>query len=234
MKKKIYLSYDQDRRLLLHFFRKVIVLKTKAKSKPFIYNGKLIDLFEHEYNCYYKNVRMTERAVELALTKEWLKDKTEVIEVGAVTSYYWPNLIKDIVDPADNHPLVNYKCSLFDKDFTDRNVLSISTIEHVGTFEHDLQLVEDCVEALIKLIKESKNCLITFPVGYNKKLDEYIKSGQYKDMELKNNEKLEVTVFDRGIIDNIFKQVPFEKWPKLKYSRYTGARAVAIIDKKTI
>ena len=41
-------------------------------------------------------------------------NKEDVFEVGAVTPYYFPGLIKDICDPADEHEAVNHKVSLFD------------------------------------------------------------------------------------------------------------------------
>jgi hypothetical protein len=71
---------------------------------------------------------------------------------------------------------VNIKKSLFDIDLSMKNVISISTIEHIGTGDYNMPINENCIEALDKILKESKNCLITIPIGFNKILDNYIAS----------------------------------------------------------
>ena len=85
-------------------------------------------LVESEYNCGFKNRRMTERGLELALAKEvidsWKDEELSIIEVGAVTPYYFPGMVKNILDAYDSHELVNYKMDLLDYDFTGWNVLA--------------------------------------------------------------------------------------------------------------
>ena len=77
----------------------------------FNFLGRVYKLFCHTHNCGWPPFRMTERSVELALADEWLTTKDNVIEIGAVTPYYWPKRISNVVDPTDSHELVNIKAS---------------------------------------------------------------------------------------------------------------------------
>lgn len=96
-------------------------------------DGSSLPCFYHPHNCGVNaSPRRTERTVELPIADRWLHavDLANVVEIGAVTPYYWPGRIARVIDPADNR--ATEKASLFDVDFAGRDVLSISTIEHVG------------------------------------------------------------------------------------------------------
>ena len=55
----------------------------------FTYKGKKIALVESSYNCGFRWKRMTERCLEIAIAKIWLKKNAKnIIEIGAVTPYY--------------------------------------------------------------------------------------------------------------------------------------------------
>ncbi len=100
------------------------------ESQPtFEFAGKVFKLFVSNHNCGWPPARMTERAVELPLADRWLEsvDAARVMEIGAVTPYYWPRRVPHVVDPYDPHPLVTTKASLFDVDLSAGPVLSIST-----------------------------------------------------------------------------------------------------------
>ena len=148
-------------------------------SESFTYGGVRMPLFEHPYNCGYKKGRMTERAIELAITNYWLGkiDNDEyVTEVGAVTPYYFfDDRIRRIIDPSDEHRLVTEKKSVYDISLQNENVLSISTLEHVGTGEYGVKEQRDAVGAIEKVMEEAKKYLISVPYGYNKLLDKWIK-----------------------------------------------------------
>jgi hypothetical protein len=148
-----------------------------------LYDGVKVSLFYHDFNCGNAKSRTTERTVELGIAQYWLsKYNTNLVEIGAVTPYYFPGLIKEIVDPSDKNEYVNIRKSLFDVDITGKNVLSISTIEHIGTGDYYLHKNEsDCIHALNKILKDSLACLITIPIGYNRVLDTYIQSGAVAD-----------------------------------------------------
>lgn len=130
--------------------------------------------FFHHFNCGFPGKRRTERTVELALADFWLGEVSDVWEVGAVTPYYWTRRLKEIIDPSDDHPNVTQRCSLFDVDFSGQNVLSVSTIEHVGENSYGLNEEATPEKAIKKLAEESNLMLLTCPIGWNKKLDDFV------------------------------------------------------------
>lgn len=152
-------------------------------DSKFTLDGKEYPLFEHPYNCGYTSARMTERSVELALAKGYIDDcDGGVVEIGAVTPYYfYSDKISEIIDPTDAHKRVTKK-SLFDCDLKDKNVLSISTVEHIGTSDYGMHEAQNTVDAIEKIVGESASCLITAPLGYNKLLDGWVKENQKNAM----------------------------------------------------
>jgi hypothetical protein len=117
---------------------------------------------------------MTERAVELAIADLWLEqvESERVLETGAVTPYYWPRRVSTVVDPYDPHPLVTHRLSLFDMDLSDRDVLAISTLEHIGVGDYGpVGPDETPVRAFEKIHRESRRFLVTVPYGYNPAVD---------------------------------------------------------------
>ena len=151
------------------------------RAHVFEFDGKKHDLFVHQHNCGWPPGRMTERSVELALADHWLDDPAhaDVLEIGAVTPYYWPKRVKTVVDPGDDHPLVTAKTSMMDLNLTGRRVLAISTLEHVGNGEYGLPpLPLEVISAFEKLFREAEAFLVTVPMGYNPTLDAYLERGE--------------------------------------------------------
>lgn len=144
-------------------------------------SNKKYKYFMHNNNVGYPCNRLTERTIELALADEWLANCPESWEIGAVSPYYWPKRVQNIIDPTDSHPQVNYHGSIFDFDVSGKDLLSISTIEHVGLSQYGLEEKIDAVHALEKISAEARNFLITIPVGWNKVLDDFIFSGGAKN-----------------------------------------------------
>lgn len=169
----------------LHIFIGGKHTKWWKNIKTFVFNGKEYKMFCHRVNCGWPPFRMTERSVELSLSDEWLEARDNVIEIGAATPYYWPHRVRDIVDPADTHKLVNIKKTLFDVDLTGKNVLSISTLEHIGSGEYGLEKQPQAAFlALEKIVKESQHAFITIPAGYNPALDDYVLKRPQKDIKV--------------------------------------------------
>ena len=181
-------------------------LRFPPPPPPFQYRGRWFRLFEHECNCGWRDGLMTERAVELSIADWWLKRHARegVVEVGAVTPYYWRNRVKTVIDPSDRHSAVTHRTSLFNFDFAGRTVLSISTVEHVGAGEYGLEALrtEDCTAALRLFVEQSKSCLITFPTGYAPALDAFVMSPEFK--ALQEALSLNVTVYKRNASSNHF------------------------------
>lgn len=142
--------------------------------KEFEYNGNSYKLFEHPFNCGYTETRMTERSVELAIAKRFIDDNDSLVEIGAVTPYYFhEDKIQEIVDPTDVHYRVSKK-SLFDCNLTGKNVLSISTVEHIGTSDFGMHEKQTSIDAVNKIRDEAEHYLITVPFGYNRILDNWV------------------------------------------------------------
>ena len=180
--------------------------------------------FHHAKNCGYPPHRKTERTIELALANFWLNQVDEVWEVGAVTPYYWPGRIPYIVDPADQHPDVSHPVSLFELDFTGKNVLCISTIEHIGEDRYGLNEDASPIAALKKLLAESKNLLLTFPLGWREPLDEYI-------LDYGHQLKGQVRFLVRNEDETWQPVAATEAWRPYGGNGITWANSLAIIEK---
>lgn len=127
---------------------------------------------------FFNEAFQNERSVEVALGR-WFLNRINafnfvepVLEVGAVMPYYGSE-DHEIIDLADLHPK-SKKVNALDYDYTGRNVLSISTIEHMHKKEYDNGSDLDGVTCLKKIIGSAANYLVTFPTGYNDGLNEYL------------------------------------------------------------
>lgn len=130
--------------------------------------------FHHAHNCGLGSERHTERTVELAIADYWLsKVQDPVWEVGAVSPYYWSKRVARVTDIHDPHPEVSDRETLRAFDFTDKAVLSISTLEHVGVDAYYMGPDPE-IQALLKLEKEAKYLLVTVPFGFSDVIDKNI------------------------------------------------------------
>ena len=126
--------------------------------------------FYHRHNCGLRDApRRTERTVELSVADAWLtavegRGEPPAIEIGAVSPYYWPRRLRDVVDPADRKCTI--RKSLFDFDFSGRPVLCVSTIEHVGEGRYGLNEPRQPLEALQQIQSQASRFLITLPWGW--------------------------------------------------------------------
>lgn len=113
------------------------------------------------------------RAIEIPMALLFLNKYPDCIEIGAVTPYHY-QVSHKIYDLTDEYPLAQ-KIDADNLDFNNQNVLSISTIEHIGTGDYGNEIeIEKSFRVLEKIYKYSKNCLITIPIGHNKYLEECI------------------------------------------------------------
>lgn len=128
------------------------------------------ELFDHSYNTTIKN----ERAVELAVARHWLDQRQgDGLEVGNVTSHYWPasHRIVDLHERADG--VVNM--DLFDVEGRYDWILAISTIEHVRWDDlRDSSGAPAAVARLRSLLRPGGEMMVTIPFGWNPPLDELL------------------------------------------------------------
>lgn len=147
------------------------------EPRDFVLDGHRYELFCHRYNCGWPPGRMTERSVELAIADSWLSERegSRICEIGAVTPYYWPGRIKTIVDPVDPHQLISHRRPVSEVGLSGYAVLSISTFEHIGTGDYELEHnADELNDAFDQVIAEASDFLITVPIGYNEHCDEYV------------------------------------------------------------
>lgn len=186
----------------------------------FICKGYRFTLFVSNLNCGVRSQKMTERAVELSIANVFLDTvpRDSVIEVGAVTPYYWPYRVKDICDPADPHKLVNIRESVLDISLKNRVVLSISTFEHIGTSDYGLEKnVNINKMAFEKVFSEADRFLITVPGGYNADMDKYI-------LDLDRREKgVSIAFMVRGKNGNEWREKPNASLSDLTYSEWADS-----------
>jgi len=186
-------------------------------------SDKMYKYFIHNHNLGYPCRRYSERTIELALADEWLNNCPNSWEIGAVSPYYWPKRVQNVIDPTDPHPQVNYHGSLFDFDFSGKDLLLISTIEHIGQSQYGLEEMVDAVRAFEKIAVEANNFLITVPIGWNNLLDDFVFSGGANDL-------CNVFFLVRNRFE-LWESVP-SKYARLPYAgKKPWANSVAILER---
>ena len=158
-------------------------------SNTFQINSVSFRYAREAFNEAYKN----ERSMEVALGRWFLKrfpsisdefsigspvDKDAgllppVLEVGAVMPYYG-HADHEIIDLADAHPR-SRKINALDADYTGRNVLCLSTIEHMMKREYNNGSDDDSITFLTRVISQASRWLVTVPIGYNPFIDAHVK-----------------------------------------------------------
>tara|TARA_R110000824_G_scaffold392347_1_gene590706 strand:+ start:1994 stop:2584 length:591 start_codon:yes stop_codon:yes gene_type:complete len=123
---------------------------------------------------------INERGIEIPLGIRYLDrlDINNVVEVGCVMPFYGycEHLIVDQFEkdnPAGE--VLNVDAMTF--DFSGRDILCLSTIEHVGRSDYENEDVrpEKAIEMLDKFDKEAKSFLVSWGIGYHLELDAYVK-----------------------------------------------------------
>jgi hypothetical protein len=155
--------------------------------------GKVeIDLWLEENS--HNDASNNERMVEVPLAQWFLNKYKDPIEFGAVTPYYFKSkhLIFDPTDPYENC----IKLKAEDICYKKKTVLSISTVEHIGTGDYGMPVDKNMsVKVLIKMMK-AKHYLITFPKAYNEILDVFAENMPENIIKLKRIENQKWYVAD--------------------------------------
>ena len=140
--------------------------------------------FDYYRKDGYNSPHLNDRTIELPLF-EYFKNKfNDIIEIGAVSPYYFESMHK-IIDLYDNYTLC-IRQDATKLDYVDLNVISISTFEHIGKGDFDNTINHDnAFNLLNKIIKQAKNYLITFPIGYHKEFDNLVKNSSIKKIVMK-------------------------------------------------
>lgn len=123
---------------------------------------------------FFNDAWQNERSLEVSLGRYFLSKFNNVLEVGAVLPYYGSDL-HEIIDLADEHPK-SRKVNALGYPYAGRNVLSISTIEHMSSREYGNTSDQDSIEFLKQVVAGASTYMITWGIGYNPQLDAYVKA----------------------------------------------------------
>jgi hypothetical protein len=201
-----------------------------------------IDLKLYKKHPSYNAAATNERTIELPLGKYFIdKFKNNIIEVGAVTPYYYEckHKVYDLHDPYKN--CIRKDFSMCDIFYKNENVLSISTLEHIGFNDYSKQHGRylknrwcEGFEILKKIVAYSKNYLLTIPIGYNPILDENIKQFDTKYIICKRIDNNEWIIdknknFIVGYGRNSHIQFMKEYGYNYQYPKFNNANAICII-----
>lgn len=133
----------------------------------------------------YNNPTHSERNVELPIAFWFLDrfrdDLANVIEVGEVTPFYAPPA-HTVFDPAAEKP-GTIRCDAEAIDYRGKHLLSISTIEHVGTSEYGQTPDPALLPRVLEKMLSSRTYLITFSLGCNPQLDALIRDERFVILE---------------------------------------------------
>ena len=133
----------------------------------------------------YNHPTHSERNVELPLAFWFLKkfagELSSVVEVGEVTPFY-EKPRHTVYDPVAELP-GTLAADAQDLDYAGKNLLSISTIEHIGTADYGQTPDPERLPRVLRKMLASRNYLITFALGYNRQLEELVQGERYLVLE---------------------------------------------------
>lgn len=163
-----------------------MTLGNYKRKSHFVLSDQSHKYFSHNYNLTFLN----ERSVELPIFFDFLKKKRNehnILEIGNVINHYqpFPHTVIDKyeVDDADvlNIDILDYESNeKFDA------IISISTFEHIGQDENtDPQRAVMAFEKIRDLLKPNGEILVSFPIGYNQALDNYVFSQKHYFSDVK-------------------------------------------------
>lgn len=143
--------------------------------RTFDYFGKQLYYLQQDYPVVN---HIGERTIAVPIGVEFISKFPILEEVGAVMPYHLQvGPTHNVVDPFDPWP----GCIKMDpelRDFTGENALSISTLERAGTSDYgntDIDPDKGC-PIYQEILDQADNYFITIPLGYNTRLDTYIRN----------------------------------------------------------
>ena len=144
----------------------------------FTFNGTVFPYFYHKYNATWR----TERIVEVPIILDWMKrfEGKNILEVGNVLSHYIP-IQHTVIDKYEKAPnVINSDIVGFQPGCKYDLIVSISTLEHVGFDETPQEgtKILHAWENLYGLLNVNGTLVVTLPIGYNSKLDQFLHLNQ--------------------------------------------------------
>jgi len=154
-----------------------------------------LNIQEEDYFFDPINSIDNERILELRLALDYYQElfekgrKSNIVEVGNVLGFYG-HIEHFCIDKFATIPDISpagevHNIDAIDYNYHGKDVISISTIEHIGLDDYGNKEANDgldAITALNKIKEESDSYFITFGTNHNKTLDKYIVDNidQYK------------------------------------------------------
>ncbi len=204
---------------LIFAYQRVLAWRAKKKmgDRKFIYRGRPVPYFFHRCTAYGN-----ERIIEIPIAKKFIDTHDDILEVGNVLSHYFP-ISHPVVDKyeKDSYPhLVNADICDFNPGRKYKNIVSISTMEHVGfdEAEKNPKKFYQAIKKVKDLLADGGTFLMTVPWGYNPCVDEFIRSFK-GDMTLYHRDGDEWKMGNLSDIED-----------KTYWLKYPYANALAVIE----
>ena len=152
------------------------------RSEQFSYRGTPYSYFVHRHNHTWRNERIVEVPVFLALLDSTPASQT--LEVGNVLSHYrsWNHDVVDMYEVSAKRKIIREDVLDYDPDRTYDLIVSISTIEHVG-WDDKVKRPERVLEVpakLRQLVSAEGRAVISVPFGYNPVLDDALRDNDFE------------------------------------------------------
>ncbi len=159
-------------------------LSRVTRTSTFTFQGREYRYCFDTYNLAWRN----ERTVEIPIASHFLRERSagDVLEVGNVLSHY-VDVRHDVIDLYEEaEGVVNEDAADFDPGREYGAIVSVSTLEHIGTYEEPPNpgRAAAAVANLVRLLKPGGRLLATAPVGLNPAFDDLVSAGEIRFDEL--------------------------------------------------
>lgn len=179
-----YAYYSNPRR---HFSFRGTSLRYYGGLRPLRVRDSRIPLMLRLANVFSK--ADSERAIEIPIANQFAASasKGELLEIGNVLAYYDMVTPHTIVDRYETIPgVLNEDALAFNPNRKFNFIVSVSTIEHIGFDEPELDIEKPIrvIRKLVELLSQRGRLLITVPFGYNPEIDRCFQSGGFQDFDV--------------------------------------------------
>jgi len=202
-------------------FFEFLYYKLFKSEKFFNFQGKRYKYFYYPYNATWRNERAIEIPIILKVFK--LNPNKKILEFGNVMKRYIQSN-HDVLDKYEEEVgVINEDVVKIDLKKKYDLIISISTIEHVGWDEkpRDSQKVKKAISNLKSHLKKNGTGIITFPIGWNRYLDEGI-TKNILDFH-------KIYFMKRTSKNNNWKEASFDEIRGIKYGRpFRAANAIGV------
>lgn len=154
-------------------------MRRRRSLARFRFDGEALPYAFHLYSQTWRN----ERCLELAIASHFLKQRPpgRMLEVGNVLGHFGVRG-QDVIDRYERvQGIINDDIVDLKTEQQYDTIISISTLEHVR-FDEEQQDPHGpslALENLRRALREAGSMLVTVPIGYNRGLDEDIRSGRF-------------------------------------------------------